>query len=179
MIFYLADLHLWHSNVLRYDNRPFADTDEMAERIRENWNAAVSAGDTVYLLGDYTWNPKKGADFLHLLNGSIHLIRGNHDKLNAAMRERFCSVQDYAEIDDAGRKTVLSHYPIAHWNGQFHGALHLYGHVHQNPDAMLFQQYGAQCRAAGIPFAAYNVGCMLPYMNYTPRTLDEILAANA
>ena len=23
-----------------------------------------------------------------------------------------------------------------------------------------------------------NVGCMLPYMNYTPRTLDEILEAN-
>ena len=22
---------------------------------------------------------------------------------------------------------------------------------------------------------AYNVGCMMPYMNYTPRTLEEIL----
>ena len=24
----------------------------------------------------------------------------------------------------------------------------------------------------------YNVGCMLPYMGYTPRTLDDILACN-
>jgi hypothetical protein len=24
--------------------------------------------------------------------------------------------------------------------------------------------------------AAYNVGCMVPYMSYTPRTLDEIEA---
>ena len=22
----------------------------------------------------------------------------------------------------------------------------------------------------------YNVGCMMPYMGYTPRTLDEIIA---
>jgi hypothetical protein len=27
-------------------------------------------------------------------------------------------------------------------------------------------------------FNAFNVGCMLPYMNYTPRTLEEILEAN-
>lgn len=25
------------------------------------------------------------------------------------------------------------------------------------------------------PARAFNVGCMLPYMNYTPRTLKEIL----
>ncbi len=179
MIFYLADLHLWHDNVLRYDARPFADTDEMAACIRENWNAAVTAKDTVYVLGDYTWNPQKGAEFLRHLNGKIHLIRGNHDKLNAALREQFCSVQDYLELRDGERRVVLSHYPIAHWNGQFHGAVHLYGHVHGNPDGQLFLQYGQQCRAAGIPFAAYNAGCMLPYMNYTPRTLDEITAANA
>jgi hypothetical protein len=24
----------------------------------------------------------------------------------------------------------------------------------------------------------YNVGCMMPYINYTPRTLDEILEAH-
>ena len=26
------------------------------------------------------------------------------------------------------------------------------------------------------PCWMYNVGCMLPYMDYTPRTLDEIIA---
>jgi hypothetical protein len=24
-------------------------------------------------------------------------------------------------------------------------------------------------------FEAYNVGCMIPYMDYTPRTLEEII----
>ena len=25
------------------------------------------------------------------------------------------------------------------------------------------------------PCNMYNIGCMLPYMNYTPKTLDEIV----
>ena len=28
------------------------------------------------------------------------------------------------------------------------------------------------------PCNMFNVGAMLPYMDYTPRTLDEILTAN-
>ena len=28
------------------------------------------------------------------------------------------------------------------------------------------------------PCQMYNVGAMMPWMDYTPRTLDEILAAN-
>ena len=28
------------------------------------------------------------------------------------------------------------------------------------------------------PCYMYNVGCMIDYMNYTPRTLEEIIKAN-
>ena len=30
-------------------------------------------------------------------------------------------------------------------------------------------------RQRHLPYECYNVGCMLPYMNYTPRTLEEII----
>lgn len=30
----------------------------------------------------------------------------------------------------------------------------------------------------GIPSRLINVGCMMPYMKYTPRTLEEVLEAN-
>ena len=30
----------------------------------------------------------------------------------------------------------------------------------------------------GIPSRLINVGCMMAYMNYTPRTLDELLDVN-
>lgn len=38
-------------------------------------------------------------------------------------------------------------------------------------DKMLMQElYGHPCQM-------YNVGAMMPWMDYTPRTLDEIVAA--
>ena len=33
-------------------------------------------------------------------------------------------------------------------------------------------------KTMGIPSRLINVGCMMAYMNYTPRTLDELLEAN-
>ena len=26
-----------------------------------------------------------------------------------------------------------------------------------------------------LPMRAYNVGCMMPWMNYTPRTIEQII----
>ena len=33
-IFYIADMHFGHKNILKYDKRPFADTGQMDERAR-------------------------------------------------------------------------------------------------------------------------------------------------
>ena len=53
--FYISDLHIGHANVVRFDNRPFADVNEMNNKIIENWNARVRTDDTVYILGDFIW----------------------------------------------------------------------------------------------------------------------------
>ena len=88
-------------------------------------------------------------------------------------------IREHAVISDEGRQVVLCHYPIANWYNQFRGAVHLYGHVHNNPDAALFRQYLELLRANSMPAAAYNTGCMMPYMDYTPRTLAKILRSDA
>lgn len=33
-------------------------------------------------------------------------------------------------------------------------------------------------RKGGKLLRAYNVGCMMPYMNYEPRTLEEIVVGS-
>ena len=48
--FYISDLHIGHENILRFDNRPFADVSEMNNKLIENWNARVHSNDTVYIL---------------------------------------------------------------------------------------------------------------------------------
>lgn len=45
MNFYISDLHIGHENVIRFDNRPFANADEMNDTIFSNWNSSVTRGD--------------------------------------------------------------------------------------------------------------------------------------
>lgn len=59
MIYYIADMHFGHQNVLRFDNRPFADTNQMEEALIHNWNERVTPEDTVYVLGDAFWKTRQ------------------------------------------------------------------------------------------------------------------------
>ena len=54
-IFYISDAHISHSNVLKFDNRPFTTIEENDRVIMENWNAVVDKNDIVYTLGDIHW----------------------------------------------------------------------------------------------------------------------------
>jgi len=80
MVFFTSDLHFSHTNVINYCNRPYADIVEMNLAIIAQWNSQVTPEDTVYFLGDFSLNAKYVEQYLPLLNGSIHLITGNHDK---------------------------------------------------------------------------------------------------
>lgn len=176
--FYIADLHLGHENVITHDSRPFADTEEMHAALVRNWNSAVGQGDEVYILGDFAWKNAEGLTALDEMNGRKFLILGNHDKPTEEMKSRFEWIKEQAVVRDGSDEVVLCHYPIAHWYNQFRGAVHLYGHVHNNADYHAFRRYADICRDMNIPFECYNVGCMLDYMGYTPRTLEEIINVN-
>lgn len=77
---YISDLHFGHANILKFDNRPFRNTEEMETALIENWNSTVSAGDTTYILGDFCWGKEPDwKRIVPLLNGNKVLIRGNHD----------------------------------------------------------------------------------------------------
>ena len=189
--YYIADLHLFHASVLkngRFRERPFETLEEMHEAIRNNWNRKVTNADHVYVLGDLSMKGYNDnlISFLSQLRGNMHLILGNHDKLNDYRLKRlFVEVCDYKELTDhSGGKTynlVLCHYPIFAWNGQCIGAIHLYGHVHDNIDDDLYQkaianmdkEYKKRDGDRHVPLRAYNVGCMR--WNYEPVTLKEIL----
>ena len=177
MNYYIADLHFGHENVLRHDGRPFENAGQMNAVLIRRWNDRVSDSDHVYILGDFAWKNSLGLDVLRQLAGHKFFILGNHDKLTAEMKACFEWIKDYAVIDDGGRKVVLCHYPIAHWDGQYKGAVHLYGHIHNTKDHTAFEKYRKICAEMEIPFECYNVGCMMPYMDFAPRTLDEITRA--
>lgn len=175
--FYIADWHYNHKNILDLDNRPFKDVEEMNKALVERWNNTVTNEDVVYSLGDMFWcNPDISMEIMDQLNGTKVLIRGNHDKKNAALEKKFDKVADYLEIIDGKQHVVLSHYPIPCFKNHYYGWYHLYGHVHNSFEYNMMKRtkylmeelYGKQCKM-------FNVGAMMSYMDYTPRTLDEII----
>ena len=196
MNYYIADMHLFcksqtQEGRLNFDNRPFKNTEEMNQHFLREWNAQITNGDTTYILGDMSLRGKNDEliALVAQLKGKKVLIKGNHDDLSDyRYKQLFHEISDYKEITDCvggtAYKLVLSHYPILMWNGQHKGAILLYGHTHTSAEDAFFQRCLAEMNNAGQwqfrrppepIFRAYNVGCMLPYMNYKPRTLKEIL----
>jgi calcineurin-like phosphoesterase family protein len=104
----------------------------MDEALVERWNEAVGPGDTVWHLGDFAVHVRPGrmAAILARLPGIKHLVAGNNDDPATRGLDGWASVQDYAELEFAGRRLVLCHYPFRTWNGASRGALNLHGHSH-------------------------------------------------
>lgn len=180
-IFYIADTHFGHKNVMALDGRPFESTEEHDETLKDNWNNVVRYDDDIYILGDFSWySSTKSIEILKSLNGKKHLIVGNHDGRmlkNPDTRKEFEEIVPYKEVKrDNNTQIVLCHYPIPTFNGHFRGWIHFYGHVHTTSEYDMIEDFKENMILHGNPCKMYNVGAMMPWMNYTPRTCDEILS---
>ena len=133
-IFFTADHHFGHSNLIPYQKRPFANVEEMNETLIQRWNEAVKPRDTVYHLGDVSLlRPERTREILDRLNGKIFLIRGNHEKSaeDKVCASRFEWIKDYHFLSlNDGIKIALMHYAMRVWDRRHYGAWHLYGHSH-------------------------------------------------
>lgn len=170
MVYFTADTHFYHENVIRYEARPFQTAEEMNEALIQNWNAKVSDDDDIYILGDFTLKgPTLANALLERLHGRKHLVRGNHDGYvdrGAFRRELFVWVKDYFELSWQGQRFVLCHYPLLSWNGMGRGTFHLHGHQHRK----VF--YNQENRDVGI--RRLDVGVDANGM--TPVSAEELLA---
>ena len=182
--YYIADLHFGHNAILNFDNRPFGSTEEMEEVLVANWNAVVQPEDTVFILGDFCW--KQADEWLRIirrLKGSKVLIQGNHDLSTypPELRKEFADIKEYKEIHDNGRNVILSHYPILFYKRSNNPKyIMLCGHVHQTGENDYLEAWLQDMKNERIPGVmncaqVINVGAMMPWVNYVPRTLDDIL----
>lgn len=192
MNYYISDLHLFHANVIKFDSRPYDTTEEMEVDLISRWNKQVSNGDHVYMLGDFIW--KAGSEewlrILRKLNGNIHLILGNHDpkQYSTAVRKALAEITHYKElnekVDGKDYRLVLSHYAILSYYGScYPQTFHLHGHTHVTSEQILVEDFTKMAKEklaqSDNPYQnraqMINVGCMMPYMNYTPQTFEYLL----
>ncbi len=175
-VFFTSDFHLFHHNVLKFDNRPFADVNEMHKVIEERWNEVVTDNDIVIYLGDLSFARKGDKNYvegmMHSLKGTIHYVMGNHDDYREVSKnKRFESVQDYLDIrithmvDGESVETLFCcmHYPIYSWNKAHFGSYMIHGHSHMSLSNGDFHK----------THRIFDVGCM--GYDYTPISYEKII----
>lgn len=137
-------MHFNHHNICGEDGfvevrRRFKDVDEMNDYLISTWNKRVRPEDTVYHLGDFAMNqkPNDTLDILRKLNGTIIMVKGNHDStklLKAINRDE--ELRELVFWSDVGvivkqeRKIIhLTHYPLI--IGSRGNRVNLHGHIHE------------------------------------------------
>jgi calcineurin-like phosphoesterase family protein len=133
-----SDLHFGHTNIMKFCPVSRArfrnDVAYMNEAMVKEWNEIVEPEDLVYILGDVAFLPaQKAAEFMRRCNGRKILVQGNHDRktLNdPVFRGCFEEIHHYLDINYAGTKVCMFHYPIAEWDQMHRGSVHFHGHLH-------------------------------------------------
>lgn len=122
-VFFTADTHFQHRLVSGV--RGYSTPEQHDEALIETWNSVVNPGDQVWHLGDVSMRISDDLwPLLNRLNGTIHLITGNHDPCWPGHRSahkhqrqwvlsRFESVQAFARRSHGGTRVMLSHFPYA------------------------------------------------------------------
>jgi calcineurin-like phosphoesterase family protein len=151
-VWFTADPHFGHGNIIRYCHRPFLSDEEkrLLEELgqRGKWrvsdetvrrhdeallsaiNERVAANDLLYIVGDFCMGTLYEAAGYRgrIACKNVFLVWGNHDHRSIA--PLFSDAFEQGMVEVAGQAIWLNHYPMRSWNRSFHGSWHLYGHVH-------------------------------------------------
>ena len=168
--FFSSDYHFFHSNIIRYCDRPFKDVYEMNEVIIRNHNARVKSKDDFYFLGDLGFfasrnrafrgegQPYKPEDILTQLNGKWHFVKGNHDKSSNKFNVKTTEII----LDIAKMRVQLIHDPKY---AKIDYPLILCGHVHNNWKVKELHYLGKK---------SLILNCSCDVHNFYPISWDEI-----
>jgi calcineurin-like phosphoesterase family protein len=167
--FITSDEHYGHENIIKFSNRPFKDTDEMARVLIEKHNAKVPAGHgslTIHC-GDMFWRTLPISECLSIvsrLNGLHAYIWGNHEEnmRHEILRAMFVSAEHIKVINWNKHKIVLCHYAMRVWDKSHTGSWMLYGHSHGD-----------------LPEQGLSFDIGVDSHNFEPWTMEEIEAKMA
>ena len=112
--FFTSDWHLNHSNVLKFDGRPFETVEDMGNKIITNMNKCVGADDRLILCGDIVFGNKPVWRYWlsQLICKNLILVKGNHDSYLDIPKEMFLLIVEQMGIRaDRNTHILVSHYP--------------------------------------------------------------------
>lgn len=151
---FCADLHLGHNNIVK--RRGFSSVEEHNNFIIGRWNEVVSKRDVTWILGDVTFETSKFYPLLDKLNGTKHVILGNHDR-----RQDVPELLKYVQSVGAlvrYKGVFLSHCPVHPKELEYRIPYNVHGHIHDEQ--------------VGDP---RYVCVSLEQIDYRPKTLGELI----
>lgn len=159
MIYFIADTHFNHENIIKYCNRPFNNTIEMNEYIIQKWNSIVKNDDKVYHLGDVGFGSVEDVkNLIGRLNGTKILLRGNHDfKIGVNTWKEIGFIEIYK------KKIVLGNLLLTHVPTEEVGEkqINIFGHIHDKPLDERFEKKNHICVSCDV-------------IDYTPVSVEKI-----
>lgn len=173
-LWFVSDCHFNHKNICLYAGRPFASVEKMDRHLIDQWNARVKPNDDVWHLGDFAFVSKYSdlTKLIHRLNGRIHMILGNHDKMIIQNQQllledgKVKSIQHYKELKVDGQLIVLFHFGLRTWLKNYRGSIHLYGHSHSKlPPLGKSVDVGVDCKEITSEYRPVSLSEVLVYMS--------------
>lgn len=167
MIYFTADQHFGHKNIITHCERPFENAFQMDKTIIENWNDIITKEDTVYILGDFSLHSKPEfvyENYIQKLKGNIVFVyeKYTHDKwLDKAYKSKELKINIATAIhmvNYENLKIFCTHCPLYTWPAEYYGSIHLHGHSHGN---------------SGNKKNRYDVG--VDVNNFKPLSVVEII----
>ena len=80
MRWFTSDQHFEHDRIIRFSERPFANTQHMNLELLRRYNTLVQSTDSAWFLGDVVFKDEDEFCWPQMCNGTKTLIVGNHDR---------------------------------------------------------------------------------------------------
>lgn len=159
-VFFIGDTHFHHANILKFTDkferplRVFSSIEEHDEYLVDTWNRVVGKRDTVFHLGDAVFG--SNLSVIGRLNGTKHLILGNHDKRKPREYANYFSKLWGMKPYKYG--IVMAHAPIHPSSLEYRFEWNVHGHVHMHDvDDLRYMNVSAEA------------------IDYEPISLDELI----
>ena len=137
-IFFTADEHYYHFNIIKYCKRSFRNIEDMNKKLINMHNSIVSKNSVVIHLGDFSLGGiDETIDIIESLNGRHIFLQGSHDKWLRGFdripesKLFLDTLHDILQvIVSEGPLIVCCHYAMRIWPSSHHGSWHVFGHSH-------------------------------------------------
>lgn len=162
MIYFIADTHFQHKNIIKYCGRPFKNVNQMDNTMINNWNMTVNNNDEIYILGDLSIenvNINNLQNIVSQLKGHKYLLRGNHDDLSDECYHHMGIEKIYDKSIILNDFIILKHYPPYYINNNT-PYFYIFGHVHNSEHIKSMTKHSFCVSVERI--------------NYTPISIEEI-----